>query len=580
MAAAAQGRLQAATAAPGLLQNNTAASAAPDCIQPWNCTATAEPCCYNHVLLCLLPRLVSFLCDLAHWALEVQHARMFADDGVERPTLEVGRRRHHERQDWPPGVLVASARRHRHSRLAHPRPTGQLANSQGVATWQPFASVCWPCACLCTLLLQDSVLLVSLAEPLLTAAKAHNQQQVEQLLRLCQEGAQLQEEAERTAEHLKDMYYELTAQLREAATAGEVSRVTKAVRVVGLQLQSHSMTGICLQQPAQVLQHRPSPSPDVGTRQGIGTYSVCCRVRSSCSHPASSLPASCPHSSQQRPAAAAAALNQQPCRHCRRSCSGNTSRWRSCGSSCSSTQKISRACAAWCSTWWAVQHTRTPLTLSSCARMARREALRAWPRPLQQVRAGGAWRDRHVRPASSTVSTYVCKQESSLLISGSCCCCCCGGHPCHCCCCCSAAALDIAALVEAWLFDVGSVCRYVKTLAGYTANLEQQQDNQQRGWLPLRPGGIGRCSFMSPLVATSDAASHATHLYAQLSLHRACRDGLLGLRTTLEQHADEAGGLGGAAWCVLATCAAGGAGWGMQGAAQGPGHTAHTCHCD
>jgi hypothetical protein len=103
------------------------------------------------------------------------------------------------------------------------------------------------------------------------------------------------------------------------------------------------------------------------------------------------------------------------------------------------------------------------------------------------------------------------------------------------------AALDIAALVEAWLFDVGSVCRYVKTLAGYTANLQQQQDNQQRGWLPIRPGGIGRCSFMSPLVATSDATSHATHLYAQLSLHRACRDGLVGLKTTLEQQADQAG---------------------------------------
>jgi hypothetical protein len=118
--------------------------------------------------------------------------------------------------------------------------------------------------------------------------------------------------------------------------------------------------------------------------------------------------------------------------------------------------------------------------------------------------------------------------------------------------------LDIAALVEAWLFDVGSVCRYVKTLAGYTANLEQQQDNQQRGWLALRPGGIGRCSFMSPLVATSDASSHATHLYAQLSLHRACRDGLLGLKATLEQHADEAGGLGGVvcAACVCSvTCA-------------------------
>jgi hypothetical protein len=107
------------------------------------------------------------------------------------------------------------------------------------------------------------------------------------------------------------------------------------------------------------------------------------------------------------------------------------------------------------------------------------------------------------------------------------------------------AALDVVALVEAWLFDVGSVCRYVKTLAGHTASLEQQQDSQARGWLPVvQPNGIGssRCSFMSPLVASSDAASHATHLYAQLSLHRACRDGLLGLKATLEQQADATGG--------------------------------------
>lgn len=34
-------------------------------------------------------RVVSFLFDLAKWALEVQHARMFADDVVEQPTLEV-----------------------------------------------------------------------------------------------------------------------------------------------------------------------------------------------------------------------------------------------------------------------------------------------------------------------------------------------------------------------------------------------------------------------------------------------------------------------------------------------------------
>lgn len=104
-----------------------------------------------------------------------------------------------------------------------------------------------------------------------------------------------------------------------------------------------------------------------------------------------------------------------------------------------------------------------------------------------------------------------------------------------------AAALDVAALVEAWLFDIGSVARYLKTLAGHTANLEQQQDNQQRGWLPVRPGGIGRCRFMSPLVATSDAASHATHLYAQLSLHRSCRDAMLALANTLSNQTEVTG---------------------------------------
>jgi hypothetical protein len=89
-------------------------------------------------------------------------------------------------------------------------------------------------------LLQDSALLVSLAEPLVTAAEAHNQLQVERLLRLCQEGAALQEEAERTAEQLKEMYYELTAQLREAATDAEVRRVVEAVWVVVLQLETRS----------------------------------------------------------------------------------------------------------------------------------------------------------------------------------------------------------------------------------------------------------------------------------------------------------------------------------------------------
>jgi hypothetical protein len=65
---------------------------------------------------------------------------------------------------------------------------------------------------------QDPVLLQTLAEPLTAAAEAHNQLQVERLLQLCQEGAQMQQQAEQTASQLKDLYYELTAQLREVHT--------------------------------------------------------------------------------------------------------------------------------------------------------------------------------------------------------------------------------------------------------------------------------------------------------------------------------------------------------------------------
>lgn len=61
---------------------------------------------------------------------------------------------------------------------------------------------------------QDS-LLAQLSEPLLTAAEAHNQLQVERLLRLCRQGAAMQQQAEQVAAQLKDTYYELTAQLRD-----------------------------------------------------------------------------------------------------------------------------------------------------------------------------------------------------------------------------------------------------------------------------------------------------------------------------------------------------------------------------
>lgn len=37
-------------------------------------------------------RLVSFLCELAHWALEVQHTRMYPDDAVDQSTVQVRER--------------------------------------------------------------------------------------------------------------------------------------------------------------------------------------------------------------------------------------------------------------------------------------------------------------------------------------------------------------------------------------------------------------------------------------------------------------------------------------------------------
>lgn len=46
-------------------------------------THETQLCPCNHC------RVVSFLCDVAHWALEVQHARMCADDVLEQPVLEV-----------------------------------------------------------------------------------------------------------------------------------------------------------------------------------------------------------------------------------------------------------------------------------------------------------------------------------------------------------------------------------------------------------------------------------------------------------------------------------------------------------
>lgn len=62
---------------------------------------------------------------------------------------------------------------------------------------------------------QDTALLVGLSEPLLRAAAAHNQLQVERLVGLCRDGTQVQQQAEDQAGYLKETFYELTAQIRE-----------------------------------------------------------------------------------------------------------------------------------------------------------------------------------------------------------------------------------------------------------------------------------------------------------------------------------------------------------------------------
>lgn len=67
--------------------------------------------------------------------------------------------------------------------------------------------------------LQDPLLLLAIAEPLITTARAQNQLQAEQLISACHQGAQVQQQAEQIAAELRDKYYSLTAQLKEARAA-------------------------------------------------------------------------------------------------------------------------------------------------------------------------------------------------------------------------------------------------------------------------------------------------------------------------------------------------------------------------
>jgi hypothetical protein len=68
-------------------------------------------------------------------------------------------------------------------------------------------------------IVQDNALLLALAEPLVTAARAQNQLQVDRMLSICHAGAQLQQQADEKAQRLRDLFYSLTAQLKEARAA-------------------------------------------------------------------------------------------------------------------------------------------------------------------------------------------------------------------------------------------------------------------------------------------------------------------------------------------------------------------------
>lgn len=70
--------------------------------------------------------------------------------------------------------------------------------------------------------LQDTPLLLALAEPLLAAARAQNQLQAQRLLAACQRGSQLQVQAEAAAGKLTELYYHLSAQLGEVTAAVSV----------------------------------------------------------------------------------------------------------------------------------------------------------------------------------------------------------------------------------------------------------------------------------------------------------------------------------------------------------------------
>lgn len=93
------------------------------------------------------------------------------------------------------------------------------------------------------------------------------------------------------------------------------------------------------------------------------------------------------------------------------------------------------------------------------------------------------------------------------------------------------AGLDIAAMMEAWLVDVGAVCRYIKYLAG--------QSEEE----PPQPA-VSQSRVVTPLLATSEASSHAPHLYAQLALHKGCLEHMRTMKTAMQTQMANIGELG------------------------------------
>jgi hypothetical protein len=96
--------------------------------------------------------------------------------------------------------------------------------------------------------------------------------------------------------------------------------------------------------------------------------------------------------------------------------------------------------------------------------------------------------------------------------------------------------------------DVGAVCRYIRYLAGQPdADLASSRDVQPHGTWGSAGGSAAaagaRGSSVCPLVATSDASSHAPHLYAQLGLHRNCLDHMRGMKSAISLQLAAAGEL-------------------------------------